>query len=281
MDRPSNVHDLRLHDGRTIPQLGLGVWQIPDDETASVVQTAIDVGYRHLDTARIYDNERGVGDGIRASGIDRDDLFVTTKLWNSDQGFDDALRACDASLERLGLDHVDLYLIHWPAPAQDHYVDAWRALVRLHEDGRARSIGVSNFHAEHLERVVEETGVVPVINQVELHPYFQQRELRAVHERLGIATEAWSPLGQGGALLDEPALQEIASAHGATPAQVVIAWHLATGNVVIPKSSHAARIAENFASTELRLTSEELGRIDALDRGADGRIGPDPACANF
>lgn len=280
MAQTTRVPDVTLHDGTTIPQLGLGVWQIPDEEVGGVVATAIEVGYRHIDTARVYQNERGVGDGIRRSGIDRDEVFVTTKLWNTDQGFDSTLRACERSLERLGLDSVDLYLIHWPAPAFDRYVESWRALIELQESGLVRSIGVSNFPAGQLDRIIDESGVVPTINQVELHPYFQQRELRAVHERLGIATEAWSPLGQGRELLDDPVLGRIATAHGCTSAQVAIAWQLAVGNVVIPKSANADRIAENFAAADLRLDADELEQIAALDR-PDGRIGPDPAVTNY
>lgn len=280
MTQATRVPRLPLHDGTTIPQLGLGVWQIEDADVEDVVVTALEAGYRHVDTARVYRNERGVGRGIRRSGVDRDDVYVTTKLWNSDQGYDGAIAAYDRSLERLGLDAVDLYLIHWPAPAVDRYVDSWRALCHLLDEGRVRSIGVSNFHAEHLERIVEATGVVPTVNQVELHPYFQQRELRAVHERLGIATEAWSPLGQGGALLADPVLERIADAHGCTTAQVALAWQLAVGNVVIPKSANAERIALNLAAADVRLTPEDLEAIATLDR-ADGRIGPDPALANF
>jgi 2,5-diketo-D-gluconate reductase A len=208
-------------------------------------------------------------------------VFVTTKLWNSDQGRDSALRAFDASCERLGMEQVDLYLIHWPAPRLDRYVESWRALVELHEQGRARSIGVSNFGADHLERIIDATGVVPVINQVELHPYFQQRALRAVHDRLGIVTESWSPLGRGGELLTDPAVTSIAQTHGVTPAQVVIRWHLQHGLVTIPKSQHPARIAANFDVFGFELDDAQLAQLDALDRGAVGRIGPDPANAGF
>lgn len=280
MSSTTRIPHLTLHDGVEIPQLGLGVWQISDEDVEEVVVHALDAGYRHIDTARVYRNERGVGRGIRRSGVERDEVFVTTKLWNSDQGRDETLRGFERSLERLGLDYVDLYLIHWPAPAQDRYVDSWRTLVELHESGRARSIGVSNFHAEHLERIIDATGVVPSINQVELHPWFQQGELRAVHARLGIATEAWSPLGQGGGLLEEPVLAAIADAHGCTTAQVAIAWQLAVGNVVIPKSANPGRIVQNLEAADVRLEEEELRAISELDR-ADGRIGPDPATANF
>lgn len=280
MTQATSIPHLTLNDGTTIPQLGLGVWQIPDDEVATVVSTALELGYRHIDTARIYRNERGVGAGLRHSGVPREEVFVTTKLWNSDQGFESAVRACERSLERLGLEQLDLYLIHWPAPARDDYVDSWRALVELRDRGLVRSIGVSNFQAEHLERIISATGVVPSVNQVELHPYFQQRELRALHGELGIATEAWSPLGQGGALLEDPVLGRIAQARGCTSAQVAIAWQLAVGNVVIPKSANRDRVAENLEATRVELDQHELEAIARLDR-PDGRIGPDPATANF
>ena len=284
MPKLTHVPDLTFNDGRAIPQLGLGVWQVADEIAADVVRTAIDTGYRHVDTARIYDNEAGVGAGIRASGIDRDELFVTTKLWNSDQGGREQVRAAfDASLDRLGLDAVDLYLIHWPSPAQDRYVETWTSLVELREEGRARSIGVSNFHAPHLERIIDATGVAPAINQVELHPYFQQRELRAAHERLGVATQAWSPLGQGGELLADPVIVRIAEelGGGVTPAQVVLRWHLERGFVTIPKSQHAGRIAQNLDVFGFELDEAQLAAIDGLDRGEAGRIGPNPETANF
>jgi 2,5-diketo-D-gluconate reductase A len=276
------VPQIALNDGRSIPQLGFGVWQVPDEIAAHVVERALRIGYRHVDTAAIYENERGVGDGLRASGVARDDVFITTKLWNDDQGRDATLRAFEASIERLGIDEVDLYLIHWPSPVRgEQYVESWQALGELHEQGVARSIGVSNFGTEHLERAIDATGTTPVLNQVELHPYFQQRELRATHERLGIATEAWSPLGQGGELLADPVICEIAQELGVTPAQVVLRWHLQRGFVVIPKSQHDERIAQNFDVFGVTLEPEQLAAIDALDRGADGRIGPDPAAARF
>ncbi len=282
MPNLTHVPDLTFNDGRTIPQLGLGVWQVADDIAADVVKTAIDTGYRHVDTARIYGNEVGVGRGIVASGVDREELFVTTKLWNSDQGRDSARAALEASLGRLGLDAVDLYLIHWPSPAQDRFAETWTTLVELRDEGLARSIGVSNFHAPHLERIVDATGVVPAINQVELHPYFQQRELRETHARLGIATQAWSPLGQGGELLADPVVTGIAAELGdVTPAQVVLRWHLQRGLVTIPKSQHAGRIAENFDVFGFELDDAQLSRIDGLDRGTAGRIGPNPETANF
>jgi 2,5-diketo-D-gluconate reductase A len=249
-----------LNDGARMPQLGLGVWQTSRDEAAGVVRTAIELGYRSIDTARVYQNERAVGEGLRAAG--RDDVFLTTKLWNDDQGYDPALKAFDASLERLGRESVDLYLIHW------------RALVRLKEEGRARSIGVSNFAPEHLERIIGETGVTPAVNQVELHPAFQQRPLRDAHARLGVATTSWSPLGQGG-LVTDATLAHIAAKHGRTPAQVIIRWHLDNGLIVIPKTVRTERLRENLDVFGFTLDAEDLARIGALDR-PDGRIGPDP-----
>ncbi|MER7599047.1 aldo/keto reductase [Streptomyces hydrogenans] len=258
-----------------MPQLGFGVWQVPDDEAAKAVATALEAGYRSIDTAAIYENERGTGEAVAASGIPREELFVTTKLWNSEQGYDSTLRAFDASLERLGLDHVDLYLIHWPVPAKDAYVDTYRALEKIHAEGRARAIGVSNFLPEHLERLTAETGVVPAVNQIELHPQLAQAESRALHARLGIATEAWSPLGQGRGLLDVPALVAVARKHGRTPAQAVLRWHLQLGNVVIPKSVTPSRIQENIDVFDFELDPEDMAAIAALDEG--GRLGPNPA----
>jgi len=263
-----------LRDGRSIPQLGLGVYKIPDDaEAARVVEDAIAAGYRHLDTAALYDNERGVGEGLRASGIPRDEVFVTTKLWNDRHGFDDALRAFDESLERLDLDFVDLYLIHWPCPRQDRYVEAWRALERIHESGRARSIGVSNFHAHHIDRLIEETGVVPVVDQVELHPNVPQEALRASNAARGIVTEAWSPLARG-RLLDDPVLAGIAAKHGRSVSQVVLRWHLQQGVVVIPKTTRAERMRENLDVFGFELDADDLARIRTLENGS--RTGRDP-----
>ncbi|WP_419817031.1 aldo/keto reductase [Glaciibacter flavus] len=262
-----------LHDGHGIPQLGFGLYKVPNADAPGVVEVAIAAGYRHLDDAKLYENERGVGDGIRASGIDRDELFVTTKVWNADHGFDRTLAAFDASLERLGLDEVDLYLIHWPAPHQDLYVETWRALIRLREEGRARSIGVSNFHVHHLERIIDETGVVPVVNQVELHPWLQQRELRAFHAEHGIVTEAWSPLARGRAIGDKT-LARIGARYGKNEAQVAIRWHLQVGNVTIPKSVTPDRIRANTRVFDFELDADDLAAIDALD--ADFRTGRDP-----
>jgi 2,5-diketo-D-gluconate reductase A len=262
-----------LNDGVAIPQFGFGVFQVPPAETAASVTTALELGYRHIDTAAIYGNEREVGQALAASGIARDELFVTTKLWNGEQGYDSALSAFEVSAGKLGLDVVDLYLIHWPVPSRDRYVEAWRALVRLKQDGRVRSIGVSNFQPAHLRRLFDEVGVVPSVNQIELHPYLQQAALRAFHAEHEIVTEAWSPLAQG-LVLDDPALVAIAAAHGKTPAQVVLRWQLQLGNVVFPKSVTPARIAENLDLFDFELSAAELASIERLERGE--RTGFDP-----
>lgn len=270
---------ITLHDGKQIPQVGLGVWRTPNDGAANAVSAAIRAGYRHVDTAAIYENEQGVGEGLRQSGASRDQLFITTKLWNADQGFDSTLKAFDASLERLGLDYVDLYLIHWPAPSRDLYVDTWKAFIRLKEEGRAKSIGVSNFTAEHLDRLIRETGEKPVLNQIELHPRFQQQALRDAHAERGIATESWSPLGQG-QLLEDPVIDGIARKHAKTPAQIIIRWHVDNGLIVIPKSVTPSRITENFDVSGFELNETDLAAINGMDR-KDGRIGPDPMTAAF
>jgi 2,5-diketo-D-gluconate reductase A len=270
----ASVPSLSINDGHRIPQLGFGVFQVDPGETTEVVAHALRVGYRHIDTAAAYRNEREVGEAVRASGLPRDALYLTTKLWNSDQGRDAARRAFERSLERLGDEFVDLYLIHWPVPSAGKYVETWKALVQLHGDGRARSIGVSNFLVEHLEQIIDATGVVPGVNQIELHPGLQQSELRAFHASHGILTEAWSPLGQGEALRQET-VTRIAAEHDRTPAQVVIRWHLQLGNVVIPKSVTPSRIEENFDVFGFSLSDEEMRAIERLDAGH--RIGPDPA----
>ncbi|MEX6508287.1 aldo/keto reductase [Jiella sp. M17.18] len=270
---------LALNDGRRIPQVGLGVWQTPNEGVAAALEAAFAAGYRHVDTAAAYGNEEGVGEGIRSAGIPRDDIFVTTKLWNNDQGYDATLKAFDTSAERLGLDAVDLYLIHWPMPKKGLYVETSKALVKLKEDGRARSIGVSNFTGEHLERIIGETGVTPVLNQIELHPDFQQKPLRAVHDRLGIKTESWSPLGRG-QMLDSPVIKKIADKHGKTAAQVIIRWHIEEGLAVIPKSSNPDRIRQNFDVFGFSLDAEDMTAIAGLD-SADARMGPDPMTADF
>jgi 2,5-diketo-D-gluconate reductase A len=256
-----------------IPQLGYGVFQIPPKETEQAVARALDAGYRHIDTAAAYRNEGSVGQAIHASGIPRSEVFVTTKCWNDDHGKDKAKRAFKASLERLELEHIDLYLIHWPVPAHDLYVETWQAFIELQAEGLVRAIGVSNFQPAHLERIVAATGVVPAINQVELHPYFQQAGLRHEHARLGILTEAWSPLGQG-LELEDARIVEIAQAHAKTPAQAIVRWHLQLGNVVIPKSVTPERIVENFDVFDFELSAAEMEAIRELDEGK--RIGPDP-----
>ncbi|MEU3524626.1 aldo/keto reductase [Streptomyces sp. NPDC038707] len=271
----SNVPPIILNNGVEMPQLGYGVWQVPDDEAERAVATALEAGYRSIDTAAIYGNEEGTGKAIAASGLPREEIFVTTKLWNSDQGYDATLRAFDTSLAKLGLDYVDLYLIHWPLPSRDAYVDTYKAFEQLYADKRVRAIGVSNFLPEHLRRLTEETSVVPAVNQIELHPHLQQGESRTVHAELGIATEAWSPLGQGKGLLEVPAIVAIARKHDRTPAQVVLRWHLQLGNIVIPKSVTPSRIKENIAVFDFSLDDEDLAAISALNE--ERRLGPDPA----
>ncbi|KUN88473.1 aldo/keto reductase [Streptomyces griseoruber] len=271
----SKVPPIILNNGVEMPQLGFGVWQVPDDEAERAVSTALEAGYRSIDTAAIYGNEEGTGKAITASGVPREDIFVTTKLWNSDQGYDATLRAFDTSLDKLGLEYVDLYLIHWPLPARDKYVDTYKAFEKLYADGRVKAIGVSNFPVEQLERLTGETAVVPAVNQIELHPHLQQHALREFHAEQGIATEAWSPLGQGKGLLEVPAIVAIAQKHNRTPAQVVLRWHLQIGNVVIPKSVTPSRIRENIAVFDFSLDTEDLAAISALNE--DRRIGPDPS----
>jgi 2,5-diketo-D-gluconate reductase A len=269
----SKVPTVRLNDGEEIPQLGFGVFEVPPRDTAEVATRALLAGYRHIDTAAAYGNEAAVGQAVHASGLEREEVFITTKCFNDDQGYEQAKRALRASLERLEMQHVDLYLIHWPVPAHDKYVDTWQAFIELQKEGLARSIGVSNFQPSHLERIIEETGVTPAVNQVELHPRFQQQGLRHEHAELGIATEAWSPLARG-EVLDDPVIGEIAQAHGKTPGQVVIRWHLEIGNIVIPRSVNPERILENFDVFGFALSSSEMDAIDRLDAGE--RIGPDP-----
>lgn len=271
-------------EGMGIPQLGYGVWQVEPDASAALVAHALRTGYRLIDTAEAYYNEEGVGEGIRASGVARDQVMVATKVWNTHHGYDQTLRAFDASLHRLGLDYVDLYLMHWPSRIRNAYVDTWRAMVRLRDEGRARAIGVCNFAIPQLQRLIGETGVVPVLNQVELHPYFQQRALRRFHREAGIATQSWSPLGvwkDGPASpLDDQVVRALAAKHGRTPAQVVLRWHLDNGLLVVSKSARPARIEENFRIGDFALDGEDLARMAALDR-ADGRLGPDPETAEF
>ncbi|MCZ4076629.1 aldo/keto reductase [Rhodococcus sp. H36-A4] len=270
----STVPTIVLNDGHAIPQLGFGVWQVPDDGAQAAVAEALKVGYRSIDTAKVYENETGTGKAVAESGIARDELFITTKLWNDDQGYDSTLKAFDASMARLGLDYLDLYLIHWQQLDRNKYIETFKAFQKLKADGRIGSIGVSNFTIPTLERLIEEVGETPAVNQVEVHPHFVQTELRAFHTEKGIATEAWSPLGSG-TVLDDPALAPIAEAHGVTPAQVVLRWHIQHGNVVIPKSVTPKRIASNFDVFGFALSNDELQQINALD-SVDGRTGPDP-----
>jgi diketogulonate reductase-like aldo/keto reductase len=275
----SKVPPIILNNGVEMPQLGFGVWQVPDDEAVKAVGTALEAGYRSIDTAAIYGNEAGTGRAIADSGIPREELFVTTKLWNGDQGYDETLRAFDTSLGKLGLDYVDLYLIHWPTPARDKYVDTYKAFEKIRSEGRAKSIGVSNFLPEHLQRLLGETSVIPAVNQIELHPHLQQHESREFHAEQGIATEAWSPLGQGKGLLDVPALAAIAQKHGRTPAQVVLRWHVQIGNIVIPKSVTPSRIRENIDVFSFHLDDEDIAAITALNENR--RIGSNPATMNM
>ncbi|MFC8178531.1 MULTISPECIES: aldo/keto reductase [Nocardiaceae] len=270
----STVPTITLNDGHAIPQLGFGVWQVPDDGAHDAVAEALKVGYRSIDTAKVYENETGTGKAIAESGIARDELFVTTKLWNDDQGYDSTLKAFDASMGRLGLEYLDLYLIHWQQLDRDKYIDTFKAFQKLKADGRVGSIGVSNFTIPTLEKLADAVGETPSINQIELHPRLIQEELRAFHTKHGIATEAWSPLGSG-TVLEEPALKPIADAHSVTPAQVILRWHIQLGNVVIPKSVTPERIASNFDVFGFELSNDEIQQINALD-SADGRTGPDP-----
>ena len=273
-----------LHDGTRVPRLGYGLWQVEARDSAALVAHAIRTGYRLIDTAEAYYNEEGVGEGIRAAGVPREEIFVATKVWNTHHGHDLTLGAFEASLQRLGLDYVDLYLIHWPSRIRNAYVDTWRALIRLKEEGLAKAIGVCNFAIPQLRRLIGETGVVPVLNQVELHPYFQQRALREFHARNGIATQSWSPLGlwkdRSATPLNDPRVLALAAKHGKTPAQVILRWHLDNGLMLISKSARPARIEENCQLFNFALDDEDLASLASLDR-ADGRLGPDPETADF
>jgi 2,5-diketo-D-gluconate reductase A len=267
------VPKISLHDGVEIPQLGFGVFQVPPEDTVEVTMQAFEAGYRHIDTAKAYQNEAQVGQAFRASGLDRDEVFITTKCFNDDHGYEQAKEAFRASLDRLELDFVDLYLIHWPVPSQDKYVETWKAFIDLQRDGLVRSIGVSNFQPAHLHRIIDETGVTPSVNQIELHPRLQQPGLRREHEDLGIATEAWSPLAQG-EVLDDPVIERLAEAHDKTTGQVTLRWHIQLGNIVFPKSVTPERIKENFDIFDFHLSDDEMAEIEQLDAGE--RIGPDP-----
>ncbi|EIE99161.1 aldo/keto reductase [Saccharomonospora glauca] len=270
----TQVPNITLNTGAAMPQLGFGVFQVPPDQVVEPVVEALRAGYRSIDTAAVYGNEEGVGRAIAESGVAREDLFVTTKVWNDRQGYDSTLAAFDESLARLGLDYVDLYLIHWPAPAQDRYVETWKAMEKLHSEGRAKAIGVSNFQVSHLRRLLDETDVVPAVNQIELHPRLQQEELRAFHAEHGIATEAWSPLGQGKGLLDDATLASLAEKYGRSPAQIVLRWHVQLGNITIPKSVTPSRIRENIQVFDFELSDEDMATLKGLETGV--RVGPDP-----
>ncbi|MGK7376316.1 aldo/keto reductase [Planococcus sp. 1R117A] len=263
-----------LNNGLKMPQLGFGVWQVPDDLAADAVAKAIETGYRSIDTAMIYKNEKGVGKAIKDSGIPREELFITTKVWNSDQGFDNTIQAYEESLERLGLEYVDLYLIHWPTPNFDQYVDTYKALEKLYKDGRVRAIGVCNFEIEHLERLLAECEVTPVLNQIECHPYLAQNDLKEFCAKHDIFIEAWSPLDQGGEVLQDEIVQKIAETHGKSPAQVVLRWHLQNNTIAIPKSVTPSRIEENYQVFEFELSADEMEQINGLNK--DRRKGSHP-----
>lgn len=277
MASPSSP-SVALNDGNSIPALGFGVFKVPPADTEQAVSAALQAGYRHIDTAAVYGNERETGRAVAESGVPRDELYLVTKLWNSEQGYDSTLRAFDTSMDLLGLDYLDLYLVHWPLPKANTFVDTFKAFAHLRDQGRIRSIGVSNFEPEHLQTLVDATGIVPAVNQVELHPQFPQTELREVHARLGVATEAWGPLGQG-SLLSNPTVTEVAERIGRTPAQVLIRWHLQLGNIVIPKSVNPERIASNFEVFDFELSDDDMSSISSLDGG--NRLGPDPRTFDF
>lgn len=276
LDRPEQI---RLNDGSAIPQIGLGVWQVDPAITAKVVRWGIEAGYRLIDTAEGYQNEEGVGQAIRSAGVPRSELFITSKLRNGAHQRDAALRAFDGTMSKLGIGHIDLFLIHWPVPSQDRYVEAWKTLIELRQSGRIKSIGVSNFNQDHLERIISETGVTPTVNQIELHPRFQQRDKREFHDRHNIRIESWSPLGSG-RLLSDPTLESIARKHGKSVAQTIVRWHLQEGLIVIPKSIHQDRIAANFDVFDFELEAKDLELIRGMD-SPDGRTGPNPATAAF
>ncbi|UUV34276.1 aldo/keto reductase [Amycolatopsis roodepoortensis] len=274
----TDIPTVKLNNGVEMPQLGFGVFQVPDEETTAAVKAALDAGYRSIDTAAVYGNEAGVGKALAEAGIPRDELFITTKLWNSEQGYDATLKAFDVSMAKLGLEKLDLYLIHWPTPERDLYRDTWKAFEKLYADGRVRAIGVSNFQPAHLERLLDAGSVTPAVNQVEVHPYLQQAAVREFDAKHGIATEAWSPLAKGGTLLGEDAITALAAKHGRTPAQIVLRWHLQLGNVVIPKSVTPSRIKENLDVFGFTLSEEDIAALSVLDRGE--RTGPDPDTFN-
>ncbi|WP_200416535.1 aldo/keto reductase [Virgibacillus salexigens] len=269
---------ITLNNGLKMPQLGFGVWQVPNDEATPAVEKALEVGYRSIDTAKVYDNERGVGKALASSNIPREDLFITTKVWNTDQGYENTLKAFDESLEKLGLDYVDLYLIHWPTPEYDEYVETYKALEKLYKDGRVKAIGVCNFNVEHLQRLLDECEIVPAVNQIECHPYLQQKEVKEFCAKHDIYVEAWSPLMQGGDVLNNEVITNIAANYNKTAAEVVLRWHLQYDNIVIPKSVTPSRIEENFDVFDFELSADELEKIKGLDRNE--RKGPEPSEMN-
>ncbi|SDR04191.1 aldo/keto reductase [Virgibacillus salinus] len=269
---------ITLNNGNRMPQLGFGVWQVPDEEATPAVSKALEVGYRSIDTAKVYENESGVGKALATSSVSREDLFITTKVWNSDQGYDNTLKAFDKSLEKLGIDYVDLYLIHWPTPEFDDYVETYKAMEKLYNDGRAKAIGVCNFNIEHLQRLLDECDVVPAVNQVECHPYLQQNELKDFCEKHNIYLEAWSPLMNGGEVLNNDAVKQIANKYGKTSAQVIIRWHLQSDAIVIPKSVTPSRIEENFNVFDFELSADDMNEISKL--GRNQRKGPEPSEMN-
>lgn len=275
----ASVPSIKLRDGNSIPQLGLGVWQVDPAITARVVSDAIEVGYRSIDTAEGYQNEEGVGEAIKRASVPRSELFITSKLRNGGHARDLALKSFDASMKALGLDQLDLFLIHWPVPSQGKFVEAWKTLVELKTQGRIRSIGTSNFNQDHLQRIIDETGETPVVNQIELHPRFQQRDKRDFHKQHNIIIESWSPLGSG-RMLDDPMVSAIAKKHGKSIAQTIIRWHLQEGLIVIPKTTHRERMVENFDVFGFELDADDVARINGLDK-RDGRVGADPATASF
>lgn len=269
-----SVPNVVLNNGIEIPQLGFGVWRVPSEETQEVVELALEAGYRHIDTAKLYGNEDGVGAAIRASGLDRDQVFVTSKVWNDDQGYDATLRAFETTMRELKFDVLDLYLIHWPVPSQDAYVDTWKAFQEIYKSGRAKAIGVSNFQIPHLRRLFDETDIVPALNQIELHPNLPQADLRAFHTEHDIITEAWSPLGRNNGLLDSATVANLAEKYGKTPAQIVLRWHIELGNVTIPKSVTPSRIKENIEVFDFELAQDDVKALTALETGV--RVGPNP-----
>lgn len=268
---------IALHDNTTIPQLGFGTYKVPPEETAEAVGHALELGYRHIDTAQMYGNERGVGQAIAKSGIAREELYVTSKLNNDKHHPDDVRSSFDETLDELGVDYLDLFLMHWPLPTryEGDYVSTWRAMAELLADGRLRSVGVSNFQPEHLDRIVDETGIVPVVNQIEVHPHFRNEAARAATARHGAVVEAWAPLGQA-TVLDDEVVGRIAAARGKAPSQIILRWHIERGDVIFPKSVHRERVASNAALFDFELSAEEIAEIDALDKGANGRVGPNP-----